>query len=142
MLTQQLRLELRRPPSGSAFRYVFLQVDVPALCAAIRDWMIAQIPGGAMDLDQLVCDGKILRGLIETTPGGGSALIAHVMLYSAEVGVVICQACYVNSENHVRAVIRQLLRELDLEGVLILADALHTQIPIFDSSRSRGLPSS
>ncbi len=64
-LTKSLGLELRRPPSDSAFRYFFLQVDVEALCAAIRDWTIAQIPGGAMDFDQLVCDGKTLRGSIE-----------------------------------------------------------------------------
>ncbi|QNI89519.1 transposase family protein [Synechococcus sp. ROS8604] len=70
-LTKALGLELRRPPSDSAFRYFFLQVDVAALCAAIRDWTIAHIPYGAWDLDQLVCDGKTLRGSIETTPGGG-----------------------------------------------------------------------
>jgi predicted transposase YbfD/YdcC len=34
-------------------------------------------------------------------------------------------------------VLRQLLGELDLEGVLIQADALHTQRPFFGSSRSR-----
>jgi hypothetical protein len=61
VLTEALGLELRRPPSDSAFRYFFRQVDVAALCAAIRDWTIAQIPGGAADLDQLVCDGKMLR---------------------------------------------------------------------------------
>jgi hypothetical protein len=57
VLREQLGLELRRPPSDSAFRYFFLQVDVEALCAAIRDWTIAQIPGGATDLDQLICAG-------------------------------------------------------------------------------------
>ncbi|MGL6135515.1 MAG: transposase family protein, partial [Prochlorococcaceae cyanobacterium] len=55
VLTEALGVELRRPPSDSSFRYFFLQVDVAALCAAIRDWTIAQIPGGAADLDQLVC---------------------------------------------------------------------------------------
>jgi hypothetical protein len=50
-----------------------LQVDVTASCSAIRDWTIAQIPGGAADLDQLVCDGKSLRGSIVPTAGGGSA---------------------------------------------------------------------
>lgn len=71
---QSLRgLELRRPPSDSSFRYFFHQVDVAALCAAIRDWTIAQIPGGTSDLDQLVCDGKALRGSILPTAGGGSA---------------------------------------------------------------------
>ena len=73
VLTEALGLELRRPPSDSAFRYFFRQLDVAALSAAIRDWTIAQIPGGAADLDQLVCDGKTLRGSIEPTAGGGSA---------------------------------------------------------------------
>ncbi len=73
VLNEALGLELKRPPSDSAFRYFFLQVDVAAVCAAIRDWTIAQIPGGAGDLDQLICDGKTLRGSIEPTSGGGSA---------------------------------------------------------------------
>jgi hypothetical protein len=48
------------------------------MCTTIRDWTIAQIPGGAMDLDQLVYDGKTLRGSIEPTAAGGSAFIAQV----------------------------------------------------------------
>jgi len=141
-LTEALGLELRRPPSDSSFRYFFHQVDVAGLCAAIRDWTIAQIPGGASDLDQLVCDGKTLRGSIEPTASGGSAFIAQVTLYSAALGVVISQACYATGGNHERAVLRQLLGELDLEGVLIQADALHTQSPFFGSSKSRGPTSS
>ncbi len=141
-LTEALGLELQRPPSDSSFRYFFHQVDVAALCAAIRDWTIAQISGGAADLDQLLCHGKTLRGSIEPTAGGGSAFIAQVTLYSAALGVAICQACYATGENQKRAVLRQLLGELDLEGVLIQADALHTQRPFFGISRSRGPTSS
>ncbi|MCT0214881.1 ISAs1 family transposase [Synechococcus sp. CS-1330] len=142
VLTASLGIELRRPPSDSAFRYFFQHVDVAALCTAIRDWTIAQIPGGAADLEQLICDGKTLRGSIEPTAGGGSAFIAQVTLYSAALGVAISQACYATGENHERAVLRQLLGELDLEGVVIQADALHTQRPFFGSSRSRGPTSS
>jgi len=142
VLCEALGIELRRPPSDSAFRYFFRQVDVAALCAAIRDWTIAQIQGGAADLEQLVCDGKTLRGSIEPTPGGGSAFIAQVTLYSVALGVAISQACYATGENHERAVLKKLLGELDLEGVLIQADALHTQRPFFNSSRSRGPTSS
>ena len=91
-LGEALGIELRRPPSDSSFRYFFRQVDVAALCAAIRDWTIAQIPSGAADLDQLVCDGKTLRGSIEPTAGGGSAFIAQVTLYSAALGVPYCFA--------------------------------------------------
>ena len=122
VLTEALGLDLRRPPSDSSFRYFFLQVDVAELCAAIRDWTIAQIPGGAADLDQLVCDGKTLRGSIEPISGGGSAFIAQVTLYSSALGVAIAQACYATGENHERAVLKKLLGELDLEGVLIQAD--------------------
>jgi hypothetical protein len=50
--------------------------------------------------------------------------------------VAISQACFATGENHERAVLKQLLGELDLEGVLIQADALHTQRPFFNSSRS------
>lgn len=138
LLTETLGIELRRFPSDSAFRYFFKQVELPALGAAIRDWTIAQIPGGAEELDRLVCDGKTLRGSIEPTAGSGSAFMAQVTLYSPALGVAIAQACYATGENHERAVLRQLLGELDLEGVLIQADALHTQKPFFGSSRSRG----
>jgi hypothetical protein len=138
VLTEALGIELRRPPSESSFRYFIHQVDVAALCAAIRDWTIAQIQGGEADIDQLICDGKTLRGSIDPTAGGGSAFIAQVTLYSAALGVAISQACYPTSENPERAVQRQLFGELDLEGVLIQADALHTQRPFFGSSRSRG----
>jgi hypothetical protein len=142
VLLAALGLELRRPLSDSAFRYFFQHVDMTALCTAIRDWTIAQIPGGTADLDQLICDGKTLRGSFEPTAGGGSAFIAQVTLYSTALGLAISQACYATGENHERAVLRQLLGELDLEGVLIQADAIHTQRPFFGSSRSRGPTSS
>jgi len=142
VLNETLGLELKRPPSDSAFRYFFLQVDVAAVCAAIRDWTIAQIPGGAADLDQLVCDGKTLRGSIEPTSGGGSAFIAQVTLYSAALAVTIAQACYATTEDHARSVLQKLLGELDIEGVLIQADALHTQQAFFGCSQSSGSTSS
>jgi len=138
VLSEALGIGLRRPPSDSSFRYFFHQVDVAALCAVIRDWTIAQIPGGAVDLHQLVCDCKTLRGSIDPTNGGGSAFIARMALYSAALGVAISQACYATGENHERAVLRQFLGELDLGGVLNQSDALHTQKPFFGSSRSRG----
>ena len=104
---------------------------------AIRVWTLTQIPGGASDLDQLVCNGETLRGSINPTAGGGSKFIAQVTLNSAALGLAISQACYATGENHQRAVLKQLMGQLDLEGVLLQADALHAQQPFFDSSRSR-----
>jgi hypothetical protein len=56
VLTAALGVELRRPPSDSSYRDFCQQVDESALCAAIRHWTITQIPDGAADLDQLVCE--------------------------------------------------------------------------------------
>ena len=70
------------------------------------------------------------------------AFIAQVTLYSKALVAAIAQATYDTRENHERAVLRELLSTMDLEGVLIQADALHTQKPFFGSSRSRGPTSS
>ena len=82
------------------------------------------------------------RWRIRLWPPVDSVYIAEITHYSAALGVAISQACYATGENHERAVLRQLLGDLDLEGVLIQADALHTQRPFFDSSRSMGATSS
>ena len=108
------------------------------MCAAIREWTLAQISGGATDLDQLVCDGKTLRGSIEATAAGGSAFMTQVMLYSAALGLAIAQGCYATNQGNEHAELKKLLGELDLGGVLIQAEALHTHKAFFDSSRSRG----
>ena len=102
--------------------------------------MLAQIPGGATDFDQQVCDGKTLRGSIEATATGGSTFIAQVALYSAKLD--IAQGCQETNQGHEHAELKKLLGELDLEGVLIQADALHTHKAFFSSSRSRGPTSS
>lgn len=146
MLTKALGLELRLPTSDSAFRHFFQQVDVAALCAAIRDWKLVQIPGGTADLDQLVyvalglpCSGwqdaaglnrALRRRGLRLWPPADCAYIAQVTLYAAALGVAISQACYATSDHHERPVLQELLGELDLEGALIQADALYTQKPI------------
>ena len=138
VLTEALGLELRRPPSDSSFRYFFLQVDVAALCAAIRDWTITQIPGGAADLDQLVCDGKTLRGSAIEQEDGSHQFVAQVTVYARALGVALAQTTYDTGESSERAALKELLSTLNLEGVLIQADALHTTRPFFSGAWSRG----
>jgi len=99
---------------------------------------IAQIPGAALDLDQLICDGKTLRGSIEPTVCGCSAFIAQVTLCSAAFGVAISQPCFATGDSHERALLRQLLGEQEFESVLIQAQALHTQRPFSASPGAWG----
>ena len=49
-LPEALEIEQRGPRSDSSFLYVFLQMDVEALNAAMRDWTLAQIQGDESDL--------------------------------------------------------------------------------------------
>jgi hypothetical protein len=95
VLTESLGIELKRPPSDSAFRYFFLQVDVVAVCAAIRDWTIAQIPGGAGDLDQLICDGKTLRPWVWRSLRPATPLVRTMSGRSSRscLGTWILRAC-------------------------------------------------
>ena len=59
-------------------------------------------------------------------------------LYSDALGVAISQACYAPSDHPERAVLRELLGELDLEGGLIQADALHTKSRFSTAPRAGG----
>ena len=50
---------------------------------------------------------------------GCLVFIAHVTLYSVALGAAMSQACYATTGTQERAMLRQLLSQLDLEGVLI-----------------------
>ena len=116
--------------------------NVAALCAAIRDWTIAQIPGGAEGLEALVCDGKTLRGSALEAEDGSHRFVAQVTVFARALGVALAQKTYDTHESSERAALKELLSTLDLEGVLIQADALHTTQAFFDGAWSRGPTSS
>jgi hypothetical protein len=73
-----------------------------------------QTPGSAGNLDQLISNGKTLRGLIVPTGGESSAFFAQATISSASLGVAINQACYATDDNHERAVLKNLLGQLVL----------------------------
>ena len=68
---EALGLMLRRLHSDSAFRYFGRQVDVVALCSAIRDWTIPQIPASKTDL-RADLRRQAPGVVIEPTADGGS----------------------------------------------------------------------
>ncbi|WP_126147298.1 transposase family protein [Synechococcus elongatus] len=136
-----LGVEYRGGPADSTYRLLFSKLDVGDLYGRLRDWMLvhpAVVAAGG--IEGLVCDGKTLRGsAIETRKADGTpfqAFVAQVTLYSAQLGIAIAQACYDTRESHEQQVLHQLLQEVELEGLLIQTDALHTTQAFFDSSSS------
>ena len=103
----------------------------------LQAWMISQIPGGATTLNQLVCDGKTLKGSAIETPDGNHRFVAQVTVYARALGVALTQKSYDTHESSERAALKELLSTMNLEGKLIQADALHTTQAFFAGASSR-----
>jgi hypothetical protein len=84
-----------------------------------------------------VCDGKTLRGSAVEQQDGSHRFVAQVTVYARALGVALAQKTYNTGESSERAALKELLSMLDLEGVLIQADALHTTRPFFSGAKSR-----
>jgi hypothetical protein len=141
-LNQSLGLNYKRWPSDATFLYLFNKAHLQEFGEVLQAWMISQIPGGAEGLDQLVCDGKTLRGSALETADGSHRFVAQVTVYARALGVALAQKAYDTGESSERAALKELLASLDLEGVLIQADALHTTQALFTGASPRGPTSS
>ena len=135
-LNELLGTHIGKPPSDSTFRLLLAQLDVDGFEALLQEWMAAQ-PGVTETVDTLVCDGKTLRGSIAETTCGAARFIAQVSLYSNSLGVAIAQSTDATDAGggEIEA-LRQLLDRVELEGLLVQADALHANRPFFSTSSS------
>ena len=133
-LNELLGTDFGKSPSDSTFRLLLAQLDVAGFESLLRNWMTAQ--PGVTDLDSLVCDGKTLRGSIAETDSGAAKFIAQVSLYSKSLGVAIAQTTYATDASSEIQALRQLLETVELDGILVQADALHANRPFFSTSPS------
>ena len=139
-LNKLLGTDFGNSPSDSTFRLLLAQLDMAGFESLLRGWMKAQ-PGVA-ELDTLVCDGKTLRGSIAETDSGAMKFIAQVSLYSETLGVAIAQTTYATDASGEIQALRQLLEAVELEGVLVQADALRANRPFSFTSPSAAPTSS
>jgi hypothetical protein len=114
---------------------LFSQLDVDGFEALLQQWIAAQ-PGVTETVDTLVTDGKTLRGSIDQTASGAARFIAKVSLYSNTLGVAISPNNYATLIGGEIAALHQLLDRVDLNGLLLQADALHAHRPSSSTSIS------
>ena len=88
-----------------------------------------------------LCDSKTLRSSITENDSGATRFIAQVSLYSQTLGVEIAQTTYATDASGETQARRLLLEAVELEGVLVQADALHANRP-FSSTSPRAVPTS
>lgn len=114
-----LRRGLYRPPDEATLRRVLHAVDGDLLDAAIGAWLSSW--AGAWGA--LAVDGKTLRGTCDESGQGGVHLLAAATHSS---GIVVTQREVGEKTNEITC-FEDLLDTVDLTGVMVTADALHTQ---------------
>jgi predicted transposase YbfD/YdcC len=121
-------------PEESTVRRLTQQVDGDLLDAAISDWLIHHTAGQSEVADQaatltaVAVDGKSLRGTFPRTGGAGVHLLAAITHTTANIhtdGIVLGQR-QVEQKTSEIAWFTPMLDQIDLTGVVVTADALHT----------------
>lgn len=114
----------RRPPSLSTIRRVLTCVDADVLDAVLHAWLAASVPAPAPSgtLRAVAVDGKTCRGART-----GDGLRVHVFsIVEHGTGVPLGQV-RAETKGHEIAAFATVLDRIDLTGVVVTADALHTQ---------------
>jgi DDE family transposase/uncharacterized protein DUF4338 len=111
-------------PHEATLRRMLQRVDPDALDAAVGAWLAAQARAGRLDNQTLALavDGKSLRGAVQ--PDGRPVHLFAAMVHNQ--GTIVAQREVDHKTNEITE-FQPLLADLDLEGAVVTADALHTQ---------------
>lgn len=115
----KLRCWCHQAPSEPTFRRVLQSVDADEVDATVNEWLTGQT-----DLfgKGVALDGKTLRG-----SGHGEQLPVHLLAaITHESGVVVAQEPVSEKTNEIKHA-DSTLRDVDLKGATVTADAMHTQ---------------
>jgi len=119
-----------RPPSEATIRRVLQGIDAEQVDRALSDWL--QRLGGGEGV-AVAIDGKALRGARHES--GGQVHLLSAMLHGT--GVILGQ-CEVEEKSNEIPAAPQLLERIELGGVTVTADALHTQSELANFLKEKG----
>lgn len=121
---------LYTPPSEPTLRRVLQGINADEVDRALSGWLqrLEDGPGKAVAID-----GKTLRGARRES--GGQVHLLSAMLHGT--GVTLGQ-CEVEEKSNEIPAVPQLLDQIDLGGVTVTADALHTQRDLADFLHNKG----
>jgi|LSQX01.3.fsa_nt_gb hypothetical protein len=105
------------PPSEPTIRRALQSSDANLLDRIINDWLASQTQGRVVAVD-----GKTLRG-----SGSADRKPLHLMAALLHKEGVVVSQCEVDSKTNEICAFKPLLDPLDLEGVIVTADAMHAQ---------------
>ena len=109
-------------PSESTIRRVLLDLDPTDLNTRLRSWFCTRT-GTIEGRTVIAVDGKTMRGARL-----GQASAPHLLsALDHATGAVLTQQRVAGKSNEIPA-LRELLEPLDLDGAVVTADAMHTQV--------------
>ena len=117
-------------PSEPTIRRLLQGIDAEQVDRALSGWL-QRMEGGQGEA--VAIDGKTLRGA--RRPNGGQVHLLSAMLHGT--GVILGQ-CEVEQKSNEIPAAPQLLDRIELGGVTVTADALHTQRELADFLNDKG----
>lgn len=103
------------PPSEPTIRRLLQQVDAAQVDCAVSAWLMSQVKGA--EEGAIAIDGKTLKG-------GGQIHLLSAFLHHE--GIAIAQKEVAAAGAEIEGA-RKMLKDMDIQGMVITADALHTQ---------------
>jgi len=117
-----LGFRLGKMPSEPTIRRLMQDINIVALKEAVYGWLQEQTQG-LSGQNVIALDGKVLRGT-KTAQSPAKEVLGVVI---APIGIAIAQEPVAEKTNEI-PVAQKLLKELPIEGKVIVADAIHTQV--------------
>jgi hypothetical protein len=112
-------------PRYATLREMAQRVDVQQLMEIFIAWAKQAMPVQSGQVVSL--DGKALGSILTDGYGAGQDFVSVVSACLQQGGWVIGQVSFQNGKTSEIASVRQLLQQLEMKGVWVTLDALHTQ---------------
>jgi hypothetical protein len=124
-LLKYLKPKKDRLPSFSTVRRVMQEIDYEDFTKGFYDWAVeyVEIEKG----DWLSLDGKAIRGTVTNGTSSEQNFVSLISVFSEKSGQILSVGKINNSKESEIPKIKELIKQLDLEGVVFTIDALHCQ---------------
>lgn len=124
-LVRTLKIESNKVPSRSVFRSVAENLEYEKLAKIFKDWAIKYVPIKENDLINI--DGKAIKGTINDSQNEFQNFVSLVTVYANKRKQVLASGKIETKKESEIPKVRELIKMLDIEGVIYTLDALHCQ---------------
>ncbi len=101
-------------------------IDFKSFNEAIKQWVMQYLPEDTIDF-WIAIDGKVLRSTVTDYNNEKHNFIAIVSAFANKLGITIQSTSYQSNKDNEAEAARELIQDLELQGVTFTLDALHCQ---------------